>query len=129
MPSTTENPEPIYNYSRRPLSEEKKRKILAMLMNGSSRRKAALCVGCSPSTIARYVQRDPDFLEQVINTEQFVEINALRNIRHGRAKSAFLAGRRLDARTEISRGIRQTPAIVHDHRTPPKTLRLAPPRH
>ena len=81
MPADTRNPEPEYNYSRRPLSDEKKQKLLAMLTNGSSRRKAALCVGCSPSTIARYIRRDPEFFEQVVNAERFLEIHALRAIR------------------------------------------------
>jgi hypothetical protein len=69
------------NYSRRPLSEEKIRKFKSMLMMGCSRRMAAFCVGCSPSTITRYIERDPEFRQQVVEAEQILAMKSLRSLR------------------------------------------------
>ena len=66
---------------RRPLSEEKKKRLLTLLAIGCSRRRAAAVVGCSPSTIARYAVRDPEFRQQLADAEQLVELHALRAIR------------------------------------------------
>ena len=66
---------------REGLDEAKRSIILTLLKNGSSRRTAALFVGCSPSTITRTANRDPKFTEQILQAEQNAEIEALRCIR------------------------------------------------
>lgn len=63
------------------LDETKRRKILALLANGSSRRVAARVAGCSHTTIARTAQRDPDFAAELDAAEHNAEIEALRQIR------------------------------------------------
>ena len=47
------------------LDEAKRRKIIALLANGSSRRVAARVVGCAHSTITRTAERDPEFAADV----------------------------------------------------------------
>lgn len=63
------------------LTEAKRRKILMLVANGSSRRMAARWVGCAPSTITRTALRDPEFGRQLALAESRVEIEALRAIR------------------------------------------------
>ncbi len=75
MSSAAENPDPNPKNSRFPLSEEKRRKVIALVRIGSSRRSAAACVGCSPSTITRYAERDPEFGEQLQDAEMFKEFD------------------------------------------------------
>ncbi len=57
----------VQNSGGRPpaLDETKRRKILALLANGSSRRVAARIAGCAHSTIARTAQRDPQFAAEL----------------------------------------------------------------
>ena len=64
------------------LDEEKRRKIIAVLANGSSRRVAANYVGCAPSTITRTTLRDPEFAVAVAEAEQNTEIDSLRRVRN-----------------------------------------------
>jgi hypothetical protein len=63
------------------LDETRRRKILALLANGSSRRVAARIAGCSHSTIVRTAQRDPEFAAELDAAEHKCEIEALRQIR------------------------------------------------
>ena len=65
------------------LDEKKRRQVVAILANGSSRRVAALVVGCSHSTIGRTAQRDPEFAAELDAAEHKCEIEALRQIRAG----------------------------------------------
>jgi hypothetical protein len=74
---------------RRVLDAEKRRQILALVANGSSRRTAARVVGCSHSTIHRAIDRDPDFAEQLARAEHNVEIEALRNLRNAAKKERY----------------------------------------
>jgi hypothetical protein len=64
------------------LDQEKRRKIIALLAGGNSRRTAAGYVGCAPNTIVRTMLRDPDFAAAVNKAEQNTEIEALRRIRN-----------------------------------------------
>ena len=63
------------------LDTAKRNRIIAMLVNGSSRRMAAAYVGCAPSTITRTILRDPQFAMEISQAEQTSEIQALRAIR------------------------------------------------
>jgi hypothetical protein len=71
------------------LDEEKRRKIIAMLANGSSRRVAANYVGCAPSTITRAILRDGEFAAAVAQAEQNTEIDALRHIRNAARNNRY----------------------------------------
>ncbi len=71
------------------LDDNKRKKIIALLANGSSRRVAAKYVGCSPSTITRTAAADPDFSEQLAAAEQTAEIDALRAIRNTSRKDRY----------------------------------------
>ncbi len=64
------------------LDEQKRRIIIALLANGSSRRMAAHYVRCSPATLVRTMDRDPDFAAAVAQAEESTEIDALRRIRN-----------------------------------------------
>jgi len=84
---------------RRPyvFDEEKRRLVIALVANGSSRRAAARYVGCAPSTITAAAVRDPDFAEQLHRAEQNAEIEILRALRaaarhprHWRAAAWYL---------------------------------------
>ena len=63
------------------LTPEKRRTILALLANGSSRRIAAQYADCSPSTIYRAAGRDPEFAAAVATAENNVEVELLRRLR------------------------------------------------
>lgn len=63
------------------LDERKRRVVLTLLANGSSRRVAANYVGCSPSTISKTIARDSEFAAAVAAAEQNIEIESLREIR------------------------------------------------
>ena len=82
------------------LDEPKRRLIVALVANGSSRRVGASFVGCAPSTITRTAARDPDFAQQMAHAEQTAEISLLRSVqkasrmsKHWRA-AAWLLERR-----------------------------------
>ena len=90
---------PPFDY-RYVLDEPKRRLIVALVANGSSRRVAAHFVGCAPSTITRTAARDPDFAQQMAHAEQTAEIGLLRSVqkasrmpKHWRA-AAWLLERR-----------------------------------
>jgi len=87
MPDHPERP----NRGGRPesLDDAKRRKIIALLANGSSRRVAARVVGCAHSTITRTAQRDPEFAAELDAAEHSVEIESLRNIRRAAAKGRY----------------------------------------
>jgi IS30 family transposase len=69
--------QPIHHH----LDDKKRADILSLLTLGCSRRKAAQCVGCAPSTITRLIQRDPEFAAKAARAEQNIETLALANIR------------------------------------------------
>lgn len=81
-PSTTPaQPLPSPPADRTALDPPKRRKILALLSLGSSRRAAARFVGCAPSTITRTAQRDPQFADELARAEMDLELESLRTIR------------------------------------------------
>ncbi len=63
------------------LDATKRQRIIALVANGSSRRKAAKFVGCSPSTITRTAARDPQFAEDLARAEENIEIHMLRALK------------------------------------------------
>ncbi len=63
------------------LDEAKRKRIIALLANGSSRRIAAHYVGCAQSTITRTALRDPQFAAELAHAERNAEIEALHNLR------------------------------------------------
>ncbi len=82
---------PSKNSGGRPpvLDETKRKTIIALLANGSSRRVAARYVGCSALTIARTAERDPDFAAEIDRAQQNAEIEALRYIRSAARKDRY----------------------------------------
>jgi hypothetical protein len=70
---------------RNVLDDAKRRMIIALVTQGSSRRVAARYVACAASTITRTAQRDPEFAAQLARAEQMAEINLLRAV-HDAAK-------------------------------------------
>lgn len=82
------------------LDDAKRRMIIALVTQGSSRRVAGRFVGCAASTITRTALRDPDFAVQLARAEQMAEVNLLRAVqkaakepKHWRA-AAWLLERR-----------------------------------
>jgi transposase len=71
------------------LDEARRRTIIALLMNGSSRRMAAAYVGCSPSTITRTAARDPEFAARLARAEGSAETEALALIRKAARKERY----------------------------------------
>lgn len=71
------------------LDENKRRKIIALLANGSSRRVAGRIAGCSHTTIERTAQRDPEFAAELEAAEHNVEIEALQQIRKAAKKDRY----------------------------------------
>lgn len=67
---------------RHVLTNTKRKMIISLVANGSSRRVAAQYVGCAPSTITRTVRRIPEFAEELVRAEQLNEITLLRNIKN-----------------------------------------------
>ena len=63
------------------LGPSQRRKLVALLAAGCSRRVAARRVGCAPSTIARTAARDPDFAEELAEAESNLESEMLESIR------------------------------------------------
>jgi hypothetical protein len=71
------------------LDETKRRTIVALLMNGSSRRMAAGYVGCAPSTLTRTAARDAEFAAQLARAEGNAETEALRFLRKAARKERY----------------------------------------
>ncbi len=95
------------------LDENKRRKIIAVLANGSSRRVAARIVGCAHSTITRTAARDPEFAAQLDAAEHNVEIEVLRNIRRAaRSGRYWRAGAWLVERKNPRDFAPRTPAML-----------------
>ncbi len=75
---------------KRPVLDEiKKREIVAMVSVGCSRRVAAGYVGCSPSTIRRTAERDPDFAERLQRASYTAQIGYLKNIQKAAKKEQY----------------------------------------
>jgi hypothetical protein len=86
----TPDPEPVAPVSPRAVLDDKKRRqIIALLANGSSRRMAARFVGCAASTITRTAMREPEFAQQLITAEQNADIDALRALRAAASKDRY----------------------------------------
>ena len=84
------NPTGGQNLGRPPALDDAKRKIIiAMLANGSSRRVAARYVGCAPSTVTRTAMRDPEFAAELARAEQNAEIEALHLLRNAAKKDRY----------------------------------------
>jgi hypothetical protein len=83
--------QPIAHYMGRPpvLDEARRRTIIALVSNGSSRRMAAAYVGCSPSTITRTAARDPEFAARLARAEGNAETEALALIRKAARKERY----------------------------------------
>ncbi len=64
------------------LDSDKRRRIVALLDIGCSRRAAARCVGCAPSTIARTAQQIPEFRDEVARAESNLEVDLLKSVRN-----------------------------------------------
>lgn len=111
MPDSPDNHEK--NPGGRPpvLDERKRRIVLALLANGSSQRVAARYVGCSPSTIANTIDRDPEFADVMAQAEQNSEIEALRLLRNAARKDRYWRAAAWLPRTEKSPRLR--PATLH----------------
>jgi hypothetical protein len=71
------------------LDEPKRKKIIALIANGSSRRMAAKYVRCAPSSINRAAAEDLQFAAQLATAEQSAEIDALRAIRAAFQKERY----------------------------------------
>lgn len=62
------------------LGPAERRRLIALLEIGCSRRVAARCVGCAPNTIARTAARDPQFAHEIVNAEAKLEVKLLQSI-------------------------------------------------
>jgi len=75
---------------RKPLLDEvKKAEIIAILSVGCSRQTAAKYVGCSPATICRTAQREPEFSKQLRQTEGNQELGYLKNIKRAAQQERY----------------------------------------
>ena len=120
----------IHNSGGRPptLDETKRRKILALLANGSSRRVAARIAGCSHTTIARTAQRDPQFAAELDAAEHNSEIEALRQIRKAAKKDRYWrAAAWLLERTNPRDFTRRTPTTLSEEDAANLAMRVADP--
>ena len=64
------------------LDEAKRNQILSLMAHGASRRVAARIVGCTPSTITRTGDRDPEFGTQLAHAAAGAEVEAIRCLRN-----------------------------------------------
>jgi hypothetical protein len=114
--------------------------VIALVIQGSSRRVAARYVACAPSTITRTAQRDPEFAAQLARAEQMAEINLLRAVteaakdpKHWRAAAWFLERRNpedfaphpphLATDIEVSDLASQIIEVIHDELSEENYLR------
>jgi hypothetical protein len=87
--ASTPLPNPELPLPQGVLDDAKRRMVIALLANGSSRRAAARYVGCAPSTITRTAARDPEFARQLAVAEQTAEVDSLRAIRVAAHKDRY----------------------------------------
>lgn len=71
------------------LNETNKAAVLGMIAVGCSRRVTAAFVGCSPATVRRAAQRDPEFGERLRNVSCMAEIGYLKNIKTAAEKPQY----------------------------------------
>jgi hypothetical protein len=83
-PETDRTPDP-----REALDPMKQVMVIALLTCGFSRRAAARHVGCSHSSIARAVARDPHFAAQLIDAEYRADFNALKIVRNAAQQEKY----------------------------------------
>jgi hypothetical protein len=74
---------------REVLDDKKRELVLSIISNGSSLRVAAQSVGCSPATITRTAQRDPNFSSRLDRAEHNLEITALRSIQNAAQQERY----------------------------------------
>jgi hypothetical protein len=74
---------------KRCLTKEKLDQILALLKLGCSQNMAADFVGCSPSTIRREAERNPEFAAKLDNAQSKAELGWLQNIRKAAQKEQY----------------------------------------
>ena len=75
---------------RRPVLDENKRGlIVAILSVGCSQNRAAQYVGCSPTTIQRTAERDPEFAKELNKAKCNAELGLVRNIRNAAKKEQY----------------------------------------
>jgi hypothetical protein len=74
---------------RTALDEVKKGEILALLSVGCSRRMAARCVGCSPSTIPRTALRDREFAKRLGRATLAAQVGYLKRIQKASQKEQY----------------------------------------
>jgi len=110
------------------LDDAKRRKILALLANGSSRRVAARVAGCSHSTIARTAMRDPEFAAELDAAEHNSEIEALRQVRKAAKKDRYWrAAAWLLERRNPRDFARRTPTTLSEEDAANLAMRMADP--
>ena len=125
-----DNPPENQNCGGRPatLDPAKRRKIIALLANGSSRRVAARVAGCSHSTIARTASRDADFAAELNAAEHNSEIEALRQIRKAAKRGRYWrAAAWLLERHNPRDFARRSPATLSEEDVINVAMRLADP--
>jgi len=71
------------------LDEIKRSEILAILHVGCTRRVAARYVGCSPQTIQRTADRDPEFALRLARAENQAEVSYLNNINRAASEPRY----------------------------------------
>ncbi len=71
------------------LDAAKRRTVVALLANGSSRRIAAKVVGCSPSTITRTAARDPEFADEIAHAQYATEVRILRALNNAATQERY----------------------------------------
>ncbi len=71
----------------RAIDEGRQREICAIIAVGGSRRTAAKYVGCSPDSIRRRADRDPEFAKRLKRAESDFEVIHLSNIQQAGKKS------------------------------------------
>jgi hypothetical protein len=114
--------------SRTVLDNQKRWQVITLIANGSSRRVAADYVDCSPATITRTADRDPDFAAQLARAEQNLEIDLLRSLRAAAQKerywraAAWLLERKNREDFTIPTPIRSPPIMPKDSYPPCSNL-------
>jgi hypothetical protein len=71
------------------LDERKRKLAITLLSNGSSRRVVAEYFGCGMTTLARTMERHPEFAEAVEAAEHSLELECLNNIRKAGRKDRY----------------------------------------
>lgn len=91
QPSTEPPPTSATASRGRPelLDQSKRRTVVALLANGSSRRIAARFVGCSPSTITRTASRDPEFAAEIAHAQYATQVRILQSLNNAASQERY----------------------------------------